>query len=378
MDKPAPLHRAEGYLRLFGHLGNWWPFTGVVGNASQRAPMKLSRSIGLTSAIIVLAALTFQVALAAEPKRVMLLHSLGRDFGPWSEYAKAIRTDLQTRSPWPLDITDQSLVSARDTDEKREMAFVQYLRVLYADQDVDLVISLGAPAVAFVQQHRHRLFLGIPVLFTAVEQRRIQYSSLTENDAVITHRHDFPAFFESILRVLPDTKTLAVVNGNSPLEQFWDGELRRDAKAFENRITFKWYNNLSFEDILKDAAALPPRSAVLWELMAIDAAGVVHAGDTVLKRFHGAANAPIFTYQDAFFGREVVGGPMHSIGNTSQRVVDAALRVLAGEKAGTIKMPVTGFVTAKYALFAGRTDHLADLRASASPSCGGSFAQFDR
>jgi len=287
-------------------------------------------------------------ASAAEPKRVMLLHSLGAQFGPWSEYAKAIRAELLREAPGPLDITEHSLVSARDRDETAESTFVEYLRALYARQPLDLIITLGAPAVGFVQRHRRQLFPVTPMVFTAVEQRRIQYSGLTENDVVVTYVHDFPAFFESILRVLPDIKLLAVVNGKSALEQFWDDEIRREAKAFEHRMTFRWYNELSFEDILKDAAALPPRSAIFWELMAIDAAGVVHEGDTALKRLHAVANAPIFSYQGAFFGREILGGPMHSVTHASERVVAAAIRILAGEKAGDIKFPIGGFSAARY------------------------------
>jgi hypothetical protein len=52
-------------------------------------------------------------ALAAESKQVMLLHSFGRDFKPWSEYARTIRMELNQQSPWPLDITEHSLVTAR-------------------------------------------------------------------------------------------------------------------------------------------------------------------------------------------------------------------------------------------------------------------------
>ena len=295
-----------------------------------------------------LALLACEIALAAEPKRVMMLHSFGAQFGPWSEYAKAIRTELLRQAPGPLDIIDHALISARDRDETAESTFVEYLRALYARQPLDLVITLGAPAVGFVQRHRPRLFPVTPMVFTAVEQRRIQYSGLTENDVVVTYVHDFPAFFESILRVLPDTKLLAVVNGQSALERFWDGEIRREAKAFEHRMTFRWYNELSFEDILKDAAALPPRSAIFWELMSIDAAGVVHEGDSALKRLRAVANAPIFSYQGAFFGREILGGPMHSVTRASERTVAAAIRILAGEKAANIKFPVEGFSVARY------------------------------
>jgi len=51
--------------------------------------------------------------LAAEPKRVMLLHSFGGIFTPWSEYATAIHTELDRQSRWPLDIIENSLVPAR-------------------------------------------------------------------------------------------------------------------------------------------------------------------------------------------------------------------------------------------------------------------------
>src|SRR6516162_7810057 len=73
-------------------------------------------------------------AVAAEPKRVMLLHSFGRDFKPWSEYAKSIRAELDRQSPWRLDITDHSLVSARSSDEDSERPFVDYLHALFAKQ----------------------------------------------------------------------------------------------------------------------------------------------------------------------------------------------------------------------------------------------------
>src|SRR5262249_12949621 len=168
--------------------------------------------------------LACQVALAAEPKRVMLLHSFGREFRPWSEYAKTIRSELGRQSRWPLEIADHSLLMAQFRDENADLAFVEYLRALHTKHPLDLIISLGAPAAGFVQRHRAQLFPIIPMVFTAVERRRVQYSDLSENDVVVALVHDYPAVFENILRVLPDTKTVAVVNGKSSLEQFWEGE----------------------------------------------------------------------------------------------------------------------------------------------------------
>jgi len=66
--------------------------------------------------------------------------------------------------------------------------------------------------------------------------------------------------------------------------------------------------------------------------MSVDGTGVAHEGDTALRRLRAVANAPIFSYQDAFFGGETVGGPMHSTAETSRKTVSAVIRILAGEK----------------------------------------------
>ena len=268
----------------------------------------------------------------------MLLHSFGKEFKPWSEYAKTIRDELNRQSPWPLDITEQSLITARSSDEDPETPFVEYLRALFAKRPLDLIVSIGAPAAGFVQRHRQQLFATTPMVFTAVDQRRVQYSDLTANDTVVAVRIDYLAAIENILQVLPDTKHVAVVVGASPVEQFWRKEIAREVKPLEGRVEFTWYDDLSFEDILKQAAALPPHSAIFWELMSVDAAGVVHEGNTALARLHAVANAPIFSYDESFFGNEIVGGPLLSVLEGSRQTAAVAIRILGGEKAGDIKV----------------------------------------
>jgi len=43
-------------------------------------------------------------AATAEPKQVLMLHSFGRDFKPWSEYARTIRAELDRHGRWKLSI----------------------------------------------------------------------------------------------------------------------------------------------------------------------------------------------------------------------------------------------------------------------------------
>ena len=288
-------------------------------------------------AVFLAVSLGCPAGFAAESKRVMLLHSFGLDFKPWSEYAKSIRTELKQQSLWPLDIVEHSLITARFSNENPEAPFVEYLRAQYTEHPIDLIVSIGAPAAAFVQRHRQRLFATTPMVFTAVDQRRVQYSSLTANDAVVALRINYLSAFENILQVLPDIKDVIVVVGTSPIEKFWKEAIGKEVEPLADRIKVSWTDELSFEALLKQASALPPHTAIFWELMIVDAAGVVHEGDVPLTRLHAVATAPIFSYDESFFGNATVGGPLLLAADTGRLTAAAAIRILNGEKPGEIR-----------------------------------------
>ncbi|HEX7791127.1 MAG TPA: ATP-binding protein [Afipia sp.] len=192
------------------------------------------------------------------------------------------------------------------------------------------------------------MFPGTPLVMTVVEDRLISRAGLTDKDTVISVRNDFLTVFRSVLHVLPDTQTIAVVIGSSALEKFWLGELKRELKPLEGRVAFVYYADLSLAEILKRASALPPHTVLFWGLMSVDGAGVAQEGDLALRSLRAVANAPIFSYQEAFFNGETVGGPMHSTAETSKRTVNATIRVLGGEKPDNIKFKPIELAPPKY------------------------------
>src|SRR4051812_40352281 len=194
--------------------------------ASRNCSMFMNPFIRCCFALIV-CLLGLAQAAAQEHKRVLILHSVGREFRPWNEYARAIRAELDRQSPWPLDVQEHSLVAARSADANPETPFLEYLRALYAGQPPDLIIGVGAPAASFLQRHRQQLFPAVPVLLTTLEARRVQYASMTEKDTVVAVTHRFLVLFESFLKISPETRTIAIVNGDSPNERFWRDEMIR-------------------------------------------------------------------------------------------------------------------------------------------------------
>ena len=142
-------------------------------------------AVAFALATVMVLSLSTSSRADVDAKRVLMLHSFGLRFKPWTDYAQFTRAGITRRSQTPVDFHDHSLLNARLDDDKADAPFVDYLHALYSDKPPDLILAIGAPAANFVQRYRERIFPGTPMLFTAVEARRVQYEKLTHEDTVV-------------------------------------------------------------------------------------------------------------------------------------------------------------------------------------------------
>jgi len=287
-------------------------------------------------------------AAAAQPKRVLLLHSFGPQFVPWGFFAGHFREELFKQSPDKIDLYEASLEGARFQQPDEQGPIVDYLAALFGSRKLDLIVTIGAPAAFFVQKYRAQFFPSIPLVIGGPEQRAINYGTLTSLDAPVPVTLDFRKWIENILEVLPDTTHIAWVVGASPLERFWTEEFRRTSQPFADRISFEWFNDLRFEDMLKRISQLPPHSAAFYVDLRVDAAGVPLDRDLVLPKLREATNAPVFSYIDSYLGSGIVGGPMLSSEEVGRRMAQAAVRILSGESPGELKIPPVALGVPQY------------------------------
>lgn len=292
--------------------------------------LKASRLSRILGGIVFLALFIPCGAEAAGPKRVLIVHSFGRDFAPYDTISSVFRTEVAGGYAEPVTFVEANLDFRRAANEKDEAAFVAYLRTRFDDAPPDLVVTIGPPAARFYVRHQPELFGATPTIIAALDDAIAQKLPLLPTDGVVSSRHDFPALISNILRLLPDTQTIAVVVGASELEQFWRAELQRQFAPFEKRVRFEWLNDLSLAQMQERVARLPPHSAIFYALFIVDAAGIPHERLDGLASLHTVANAPMFGIYEGELGKGVVGGPYTSEGNGGKRLAAAALRVLNG------------------------------------------------
>ena len=267
----------------------------------------------------------------AEPWRVLMLHSYGRDFAPFDTVASAFRSELTQRSDRPVEFFEASLELARFDGAEREEPLIAFLRAVYDRRPPDLVVPCGAPAVIFCHRNRERLFGGVRVLGVGADQRRVAGLSGDRNLVTVPLGLDVPGIARDILAVLPETRHLYVVQGTAPVERFWEGEMRREWPVVLPGVEIHWLSDRPLDAIKEVLSHLPEHSAVFHGILTRDAAGVPHEHEDALAEVLGAAGGPVFGYAREQFGTGAVGGSLISLAGAGRASAGVALRLLSGE-----------------------------------------------
>lgn len=271
-------------------------------------------------------------ALAATPKRVLVVHSFVNAAPPFTTHSTAFEKELTAMMGEPVDLNEVSLDVARYATLDMEEALVDLMRKRQTKWQPDIVVPIGSPAGMFVARHRARIFpASTPIIYAGMDKRRLPEGALDQNATFVGESFDVRGMVEDMLQIAPDTENVVVVIGASPLEQFWAEVFRREFQAYEPRLRFTWLNDLPLDGILNRTKNLPPRSFIFMVLMMRDASGVTHDADKVLQQIHATANAPINSIFQHQLGLGIVGGRLYQAEAQGQEAARIAIRILRGE-----------------------------------------------
>jgi signal transduction histidine kinase/ActR/RegA family two-component response regulator/ABC-type uncharacterized transport system substrate-binding protein len=287
----------------------------------------------ITGSILLLASIS---TATDAPRRVLLLNSFEKGV-PTDVFRAPLLNELRKQSPEPLSVYEFSVGAAGFAGDGDDRSILNRVLSTFKEQPPDLIVTLAGTAARFAQRNRDQLFPSTPLLFALVDERFLD-KSVTLDSTSVAVRSDAPRMIETILQVLPETKNIVVVVGRSPLGQFWREALGREFQRFENQLTFTWFDNLSFPEMLNRSAALPANSAIFYVLLSIDATGISGDDDNVVAEFNAKANAPIFRLQGAPVGDGIVGGPLPGLEDMTRKTAAIARRLLKGEAPESIKV----------------------------------------
>jgi signal transduction histidine kinase len=206
----------------------------------------------------------------------------------------------------------------------------------YAGRRVDVIVTAGVDALTFALESRGELWPGVPVVFGAIDDRRLGSLGAAPNVTGSTTHMDLAATINLALRLLPGTRHVALLGGSAPADTYWADVARKDLATFAGRLEIIDMVGLSWEQILARVRVLPADAILVTLSLVKDALGRTVDPLQGARLIAERANRPFFTAFGAVFGQGTVGGGIVSFEDAGRRTASMVERVLDGTPAGAI------------------------------------------
>jgi PAS domain S-box-containing protein len=221
-----------------------------------------------------------------------------------------------------LDITHFS----RDADHD---VFASYLQAKYTERSIDVVLALTTNAVAFLAARRDRLFVDVPVIFSALETSPYLANPPNGSYAVVLPFAPAQAV-ELARRLQPNLEHVFVVEDGTDAARTKRERLHASLTSFDD-LSIEYVTGVPLEDVLERTRHLPPNSMILFDAVA-DEAFADPTGP--VRQVAEAANAPVYTARAGYIGQGVVGGAFAPLEQVGIEIARRAARILAGQPPG--------------------------------------------
>ena|GEM_PF-1377158 len=274
-------------------------------------------------------------AQQAPPKKnVMVLHGVWR-IRTWEiPFNSTLHNEFLTDETVTAGITHVYLGLEDFPDGVYPQKLMEALRDRKEKNPVDLVISVLPTANRFLLSYGQELFPGVPKVFAIPGTREIQTLKRLKHAVIIPSVAEkaLQTTVERIFSLLPDTRHLVVVCGDSPVDHNYL-EMAQRAIASSKRVTkVSYLVGVPLDELWKRVSSLATDTAILFATYDKDKNGKIEESMDVAIRLSIRANAPVFSFNESLLGKGIVGGNVTNAESYAKDTAEAALILLKGEQ----------------------------------------------
>ena len=225
---------------------------------------------------------------------------------------------------------------ARATDEQYERQVIALLREKYASRRVDLIMPVAFPALRFFLSHRAELFPGVPAVFCAANLDAVAGLDLGSDITGVRLPSEWGATLDAALALQPGTRRAVVISGTSATDQNLQAAAAHDLARYRGRVDIRYLADRPIGGLLDEVAALPKDTIVLFVSLLRDQAGRLFTDPEAVSLIARASSVPVYSWSATHLGHGIVGGRLTSFESQGTRAAELAVRVLGGERPGTL------------------------------------------
>jgi signal transduction histidine kinase len=229
-----------------------------------------------------------------------------------------------------VEVYSEFLDSARFPTAEDEQSMVTFLRNKYSAETIDLVVTIGQPAYAFLSHHRDALFPTQPWILAGIREATLVNGEVPPNAFAVLSHFDSAGALELALALQPDAREAVFVTGASALDQRWIVAANAQLPAYEDRVRLTYITGETIPRLLERLAELPRDTIVVYQVISRDGDDEHYLAEELVEPISAASSAPVYGVFETYLGKGIVGGSMESWAAAGRDIGQAALRILAG------------------------------------------------
>lgn len=256
--------------------------------------------------------------------------------------AERVRAALAPPVLGPIQIHTEFLEESHFPGETYGQLLGSFLRDKYSGRPVRLVFAVGPAVLNFLLQHRRELFPNVPIVFTELRPSDLDAPQLPALVTGIWRPVTAAATAEAALRLQPHTEELVVIAGTSRSERAMLRDVSTALAPYASRLRVRYLAGHSLREILAEVAALPPRTAVLFQSLLLDREGNTFVSREALQRIAETSSAPVYGLFESYLGYGTVGGRVIDLADLGAQAGELGRRFLAEGPGAVLPAPRSG------------------------------------
>ena len=270
--------------------------------------------------------LLLPAATRANQKKVLILSE-----GHGRVSINQMESSLRSHFSGSLNFSIVDLDNPRFEQKSYQENLAEAFRAGYANEKLDLVITVGTTPLQFAVQYRDKMFPDVPIVFMSND------SSLPEQTRPgvtgVVSAMGVPETIDLALRLHPDTQTMAIIGQPSGTfgDKYWLQSEHAELLRHHDKVREIDLIGSPSPELLQRVAELPPHTVILFQLYSVDSSqpsfGAMDVLAAVTQRFPTYSILP-----HVILGHGGIGGASYDPPTDAVLAGQLAARVLTGER----------------------------------------------
>ncbi|CCO25134.1 PAS domain-containing sensor histidine kinase [Maridesulfovibrio hydrothermalis] len=272
-----------------------------------------------------------QSVRAAEARHVLVLHSYHPEMSWVSNIEKGIKKTLLIPPFDDLILHTEYMDTKRIRSDEHYSNLVRLFKEKYKNVKISLILSSDNNAFDFLLKNRDMLFPEVPVVFCGVNDFADESLEGVENFTGVAGIISSQESVEAILKQLPDTKEIFIINDYLKTGRAWQATISRKLAPFKDQVKITFNENMSIRELRDKIMSLKSGSVVLLGVYYSDRDGKYFTFEKLGSILTSDSPVPVYCLLKFNIRDGVIGGKVVSGYHQGVMMSDMARRILSGE-----------------------------------------------